>query len=53
MILSLESVFAAVGGFLFRHERLGAMELLGCVLVFASTIVAQSSAFIKEKKVED
>ena len=53
MILSLESVFAAVGGFLFRHERLGAVELLGCVLVFASTIVAQSSAFIKEKKVED
>ena len=49
MILSLESVFAAIGGFLFRDELLSTSELLGCGLVFLSIIVAQSADFIKKK----
>lgn len=49
MILSLESVFAAIGGFLLRDEILSTPELIGCGLVFASIILAQSSDFIKNK----
>ncbi|MBQ4327667.1 MAG: DMT family transporter [Clostridia bacterium] len=49
MILSLESVFAAIGGFLFRNELLSTPELLGCGLVFLSIVVAQSADFIKKK----
>lgn len=49
MILSLESVFAALGGFFLRDEVLSTPELLGCGLVFASIILAQSADFIKKK----
>ncbi len=49
MILSLESVFAALGGFFIGGEKLSAVELLGCGLVFASMIIAQSADFIKKK----
>lgn len=49
MILSLESVFAALGGFLLRDEVLSVPELIGCGLVFASIILAQSADFIKKK----
>ncbi len=49
MILSLESVFAAIGGFLLRDELLSTPELIGCGLVFLSIIVAQSADFIKKK----
>ena len=41
MIMSLESVFAALSGWLILHERLSAKELCGCVLVFVSVVAAQ------------
>lgn len=41
LILSLESVFAAICGVFFLHEYLNGRELTGCILVFAATIVAQ------------
>ena len=44
LILSLESVFAAICGALFLHEYLNGRELLGCTLVFAATIIAQLPA---------
>lgn len=44
LILSLESVFAAICGALFLHEYLNGRELLGCGLVFAATIIAQLPA---------
>lgn len=40
LILSLESVFAALFGAVFG-ERLSAQELLGCALVFAAVIISQ------------
>lgn len=40
IIMSLESVFAAVTGALFG-ERLSSREILGCVLVFAAVLLAQ------------
>lgn len=41
LLMSLESVFAALTGWLVLHERLSARELLGCVLVFVAIILAQ------------
>lgn len=41
LILSLESVFAALTGWLIIHETLSAKELFGCALVFAAIILAQ------------
>lgn len=41
LLLSLESVFAALSGALFRHERMTGRELLGCALMFAGVVIAQ------------
>ena len=41
IILSLESVFAALGGWLILSERLSPTELLGCAMVFAAALLAQ------------
>lgn len=41
LILSLESVFAALTGWLVIHETLSPKELFGCLLVFAAIILAQ------------
>ena len=41
MIMSLESVFAALSGCLILHDRLTLRELSGCVLVFAAVILMQ------------
>ncbi|WP_027185011.1 DMT family transporter [Desulfovibrio inopinatus] len=41
IILSLESVFAALAGAIILHESLGLRELLGCSLMFAGFLVSQ------------
>lgn len=41
LLMSLESVFAALSGWLLLHEVLSFKELLGCALVFAAVILAQ------------
>lgn len=41
LIMSLESVFAALGGWLILKETMTAWELLGCGLVFAAVIISQ------------
>ena len=41
MILSLESVFAALAGAVILHESLSSRELLGCVLVCGAIILSQ------------
>ncbi|MBO5130179.1 MAG: DMT family transporter [Oscillospiraceae bacterium] len=41
LIMSLESVFAAVFGWLLLKESLSGPELLGCLLVFAAVILSQ------------
>ncbi len=41
LIMSLESVFAALAGWILLHESLSLRELTGCVLVFAAVILAQ------------
>lgn len=41
LIMSLESVFAVLFGWLLLHEQLSGREILGCALVFAAVIGAQ------------
>lgn len=41
LALSLESVWAAIGGALILSERLSVNELIGCVLVFLAVLLAQ------------
>ncbi len=41
MILSLESVFAALAGAVLLHEILSMKELIGCILVFFAIIFSQ------------
>ena len=48
--MCLESVFAALSGWLFLKEGMQGRELLGCVLVFTAVILAQIPfGAIKEK----
>jgi len=41
ILLSLETVFATIGGWLLLGERLGLRELGGCALMFAGTTLSQ------------
>lgn len=41
LIMSLESVFAALGGWLILHNTMTPSEFTGCTLVFAGVIVSQ------------
>lgn len=41
LIMSLESVFAVLFGWLFLHEMLTFWETLGCILVFIAVILSQ------------
>jgi len=41
IILSLETVFAAIGGWLILDERLSARALAGCALMLAGMLIAQ------------
>lgn len=41
LIMSLESVFAALGGWWLLKETMSVLELTGCALVFAAVIVSQ------------
>ena len=45
--MSLESVFAALGGWLISGNALTTRELLGCGLVFVAILVAQTPSKIK------
>lgn len=44
LILSMESVFSALTGWIILGERLSGRELFGCLLVFAAVIIAQLPA---------
>ena len=41
LIMCLESVFSALGGWVLLHQSLSGRELLGCVLIFAAVVLAQ------------
>ncbi len=41
LIMSLESVFAVLGGWWLLGERMAVHEMIGCVLVFAAVVISQ------------
>lgn len=41
LLMSLESVFAVLGGWVVLHQTLTARELAGCAIIFAAVILAQ------------
>ncbi|MFL0269579.1 DMT family transporter [Candidatus Clostridium radicumherbarum] len=50
IVLSMESVFAAIGGLIILHENLGARGYIGCGLMFAGVILSQYGSFPKQEK---
>jgi len=49
IILSSETVFAAVAGFIFLSERMSRLEVSGAVLIFAGIIAVQLLPLVREK----
>lgn len=41
LILSLESVFAVLSGWLFLNETLAGIQVLGCILIFSAVLLSQ------------
>ncbi len=50
ILMSLEAVFAALGGWIILGEVLGPVELVGCVLVFVAVLMAQVPDFIENAR---
>lgn len=48
MVMSFESVFSVIFGFLILKENLSARELIGCAVMFVAIIIAQLE--LKEKR---
>ncbi len=53
LMLSLESVFAALSGWLFLQQTMRPHELFGCFLVFAAIVLAQLPAKQKAARTAD
>ncbi|MGM9518585.1 MAG: DMT family transporter [Acidaminococcus sp.] len=49
LIMSLESVFAALSGWLLLGETMSGKELTGCVLVFVAVLLAQIPLPVRKK----
>ena len=49
IVMSLESVFAALAGWVILGEILKPRELAGCALVFAAVILAQIPGMRRDK----
>lgn len=52
IVLGLESVFAALGGWLLLGEALTLREIAGCALVFVAVLMAQAPSFFPKKSEE-
>ncbi len=50
LLMSLESVFAVLGGIVFQGDVPSAREAVGCVIMFAAIVVAQLDFPKKEKR---
>lgn len=50
LLMSLESVFAALSGWVLLNESLSVKELFGCALVFVAVILAQIPLPVTSKK---
>ena len=53
IILSLEAVFAAIGGWIILHEQLTNRSLLGCFLMLTGMIVVQVFPWKRNNQADD
>ena len=53
IILSMETVFAVIGGFLLLDETLGTSELLGCALMLSGMIISQLQSLQQDSAMAD
>lgn len=47
IILSLESVFAVIAGWLVLEEKLAPIQIIGCIIIFAAVILSQAKGWGK------
>ena len=52
LIMSMESVFSVLFGWIILHERMSHRELVGCLLMFTAIILAQIPLFGNKKSLE-
>jgi drug/metabolite transporter (DMT)-like permease len=52
ILLSLESVFAAVGGWLILDETMAGRAMLGCGLMFCGMLVSQLYGLVVKGELE-
>ncbi len=50
IILSMEAVFAALGGWLFLGENLAPLQLLGCGIILLGMLLAQSDVILGKRQ---
>ncbi len=50
IIMSMETVFAALGGTILLHESLGLRSILGCALMFAGMLLSQLQNLIASSR---
>ena len=53
LLMSLESVFAVIGGWLFLSEILTPKEAIGCVIIFVAVIISQIPLPNKKAPIEN
>ena len=41
LLMSMESVFAVLGGVILLQEKMSGREILGCVIMFAAIVLVQ------------
>jgi drug/metabolite transporter (DMT)-like permease len=52
LILSLESVFAVISGWLLLNERLSVVQVFGCVLIFIAVLLSQFKEWSLRGKID-
>lgn len=50
IILTLESVFAAISGWIYLAEDFNQRKLIGCIIMFSAMIISQFTWFKKQQK---
>ncbi|MCP4452807.1 MAG: EamA family transporter [Planctomycetes bacterium] len=50
VILSLETVFATLAGWIILHETLGIRALIGCALMLSSLMIVQLSPILSRRR---
>ena len=50
LLMCLEAVFSAIGGWILLGQTLNGREILGCVLMLSASVIAQIPANVFQKK---